>query len=187
MANGIQALQGSMPRSYSLGGNPWDFNRFLFGQQDQINQIPTVTPEVSQALNQLLQQGLGNIAGNQTTSFAPINQQARTQFQQQTIPSIMERFTSLGGQRSNALGQQLGAAGANLEENLSARQQQQGLQQIGLGITPQFENIHTPGSRGLLSSLFSPVLQGYGSPLSSQASQGQDLFQTLARLLPLLL
>ncbi len=191
MANGMQAmgnLGGQNYNSYNFGGNPWDIGSFLFGRQDKINQIPTVTPEVSQALQQLLQQGLGNVIGQQTNSFAPIEQQARTQFNQQTVPSIAERFSGLGAQGSSAFSQRLGQAGAGLEENLKARQQQQGLQQIGLGLTPQFENIHTPGSSGLISSLFGPALQGLGQPLSSQGGgQGQDLFRMLSQLLPLLL
>lgn len=192
MANGIQAMQGmggGQPyNSYQLGGNPWSLKNFFLGSQDRINQIPTVTPDAANALQQLLQQGLGNVTGQNTSSFAPLSKQARSQFEQQTLPSIAERFTGLGAQRSSAFGQQLGQAGAGLEENLAARQQQQGLQQLGLGLTPQFENIHTPGSAGLFSNLFGSALQGLGQPLSSQGgNQGQDLFQMLAKLLPLLL
>ena len=179
-------------RSTPIGGNQWNPFSFLFGSQDRINQVPTVTPEVSSALNQLLQQGLSGIE-NPQAGFNPIAQEARTQFQQQTVPSIAERFSGLGAQGSSAFGQQLGAAGAGLEQNLASQganyglQNRQGLlQQLQLASKPQFENIHTPGSSGLFANLFG--LGGLGQPLSAQGGQqGGDLLQMLAKLLPLLL
>jgi len=52
----------------------------------------------------------------------PLAQQAQARFQQQTIPSIAERFTALGAgsQGSSAFAQQLGGAGADLQRELAA-------------------------------------------------------------------
>lgn len=145
--------------STPLGANQWNPFSFLFGSQSSINQIPTVTPEVASALSQLLQQGLSGIQ-NPQAGFQPIAEQARTQFQQQTVPSIAERFSGLGAQRSSAFGQQLGAAGAGLEQNLASLGAQYGLQnrqgllqQLQLAMKPQFENAFIPGQSGFLSSL----------------------------------
>jgi hypothetical protein len=105
---------------------------------------PRLSMQQRGALNDILNQGLSGLQNNKF-DFAPIAQQARTQFNQQTIPSIAERFTAMGGGggRSGAFAQQLGQAGANLETNLAALQSQYGLQQqgnllrmLGLGLSP---------------------------------------------------
>jgi len=79
--------------------------------------------------------------------LAPIEQQARTQFAQQTVPSLAERFTSMGAgaQSSAAFARKLGQAGAGLEQSLAAmrarlmpqyamQRAQYGLQRAGLGM-----------------------------------------------------
>lgn len=114
--------------------------------------------------NQALQalQGLG---GNQF-NFQPIANQARTNFQTNTIPGLAERFTSLGqgAQRSSGFQGALGQEAGNLETGLAALQSQYGLQQQGLqqnllnmllghSLSPEFENIVTPGNEGFLNQL----------------------------------
>ena len=117
-----------------------------FGQQ-QPQKLSKYTPQQMNAQNQVLSQALSGLQGNMG-SFEPFAQRARTQFNQQTIPGIAERFTSLGAgaQRSSAFQQQLGQAGAGLEEALAALGSQHGLQQnqqlmqlLGIGLQPQFE------------------------------------------------
>jgi len=58
--------------------------------------------------------------------FGPIAERARSKFYGETVPTLAERFTSLGGagQRSSAFQRQLGSAGAKLEEGLAALQAQ---------------------------------------------------------------
>lgn len=137
-------------------GNP------LTGYGSTTEQLPRFSPEQQSALSQLLQQGLSN------ADFSNIEKQARTQFQTQTVPSIAERFAGLssGPAGSSRFRGALGAAGAGLEQNLAALRSQYGLQQLGLGLQPTFENIYTPRSEGLLG----PVLQAFGSALPSVAS-----------------
>lgn len=141
----------------------------------------------NQALKTL--QGLGS---NQF-DFAPIAQQARTQFQTQTIPGLAERFTSLGSgaQRSSAFQGALGQAGSDLEQGLAALQSQYGLHQQGLqqqllnmllssSLSPEFENVVTEGGPGILSELgptlgkllpyLAPLLGGlFGGPVGAAA------------------
>lgn len=59
-------------------------------------------------------------------------QQLMNEFQQQTIPDILERLSAGGGQRSSALGQQLGMAGTNLATNLGALGEQSAYRQAQL-------------------------------------------------------
>lgn len=128
-----------------------------FGQP--FTQLPIVTPGQagikgaagSQALKVL--QGLGGGQFN----FEPIAQQARTQFQTQTVPGLAERFTNFGGgaQRSSAFPALLGQQAAGLEEGLAGLQSQYNLKQQGLqqnllslllssALSPEFKNVENP-------------------------------------------
>lgn len=146
----------------------------LFGYPAQTQQLPRFTPEQQSALNQLLSLGSANIQ-KPYEGFAPIEQQARTQFQTQTIPSIAERFTAMGGAQkgSSAFQGVLGSAASGLESQLAAlksqyglQQRQQGLQQLGLGLTPSFENIYQPQTTGFLGGLAPALGQGLGYGLT---------------------
>jgi hypothetical protein len=160
-------------------------SNFLFGQKGKFEQLPTVTPQQKAILDQLLG-GLGGPLGSglenlqqllsgDPEAFEAFAAPARTQFEQQTVPGIAERFTGLGegAQRSSAFGQTLGQAGAGLEEALSAQRaglQSQALQQLqgllGAGMTPQFQTAQIPGQGGALQGLFSSLGQlggGLGS------------------------
>lgn len=67
----------------------------------------------------------------QGTEFGPIENLAREKFQQETIPTLAERFAGAGGLNSSALIGQLGKAGSNLESQLAALRSQYGLQRAG--------------------------------------------------------
>lgn len=140
-------------------------------------QFPTFAPNQQNLQNQGIQQALAYLKqlspGKQQPyqfDFAPIAQQAQTQFYGQTVPSLAERFTSLGGE-GTSLGSSgftgaLGAAGAGLQENLAALGSQYGLQQQQLGmqqqgqdrdyllnllrfaLLPQKETVYTPKGPG---------------------------------------
>jgi hypothetical protein len=153
-------------------------------------QLPTVTPGQAgikgAAGNQALKtlQGLGGGQFN----FEPIAQQARTQFQQQTVPGLAERFTSLGGgaQRSSAFQGALGQAGAGLEQGLAALQSQYGLKQQGLqqqllkmllstSLSPEFQNVENPEYKQfqeLLSNLGGEDVQNLISSLFEKGGEG---------------
>lgn len=145
---------------------------FLVGRPERYDQVQQYNPQQQQALQGLLQQALGRLGQRQQFSFDPIAQQARTQFGQQTVPSIAERFSGLGAgaQRSSAFGQTLGQAGAGLEGQLAAQGAQFGMQGqgmedqllqslLGLGLKPQFENIYRPSQQGFLQNAASQGLQ----------------------------
>lgn len=161
-----------------------------FAQLQRFNpqQMGVQQSALQQALSLLGGQGSG--LSNQF-NFAPIAQQARTQFQQQTVPGLAERFAGLGsgaGLSSPAFASQLGQAGAGLEGQLAALQSQYGLQQqglnqqllnqlLGFGLQPQFENIYAPQQQSFGQSI-SPYLGQLLGQLGSTAIQlgGQHLY-----------
>jgi len=153
----------------------------LFKKSPRQQNISRLTPQQlgwqSQAGN-LAMQGLQN----PYEGFEPIEQQARTQFQTSTVPSIAERFTSMGsgGQRSSAFQGALGQAGAGLESNLAALRSQYGLQNRGLSqnllgqaLQPNFDTVYQQHQPGFLESSLgglSGTLGQYG------AMQGLGMF-----------
>lgn len=188
MANGLQALSGfgGAPFGGSLGGFPQQqqqqqprrtgLGAFFLGQPERTEQLSQYSPQNQEMFNQLIGQILGQYqTGGEFDpagggGFAPIAEQARTQFEEQTVPSIAERFTAMGGGggRSSAFAQQLGQAGAGLEQGLAAQGAQFGLQQQGLlqnllGMGRQ-ESSFRPRDPGFLENLFSS-----GSQQASQS------------------
>lgn len=155
----------------------------LFGSPGGFTQAPSgYSPEQQQALNTILQQALAGLQPqNLGQGFEPIEQHARQQFQQQTIPTIAERFSALGSggsQRSSAFQQALGSAGAGLESQLAAQKAQFGQQQQGnllnllnLGLTPQRDYLYERPTSGLLGGLSGGVGMGAGSLLTLLLSQ----------------
>lgn len=151
----------------------------LFGSNSSLQQFPRFTPQQAQLQSNVLSQlpELLQRAQSNQFNFAPIAQQARTQFQTETVPSLAERFSALGtggSQRSSAFQQALGKAGAGLEENLAALQskynlaqggQQNQLLQILLALAnqPQFESAYFPSQPGFFQALGGAAAQGLGT------------------------
>lgn len=154
------------------------FSRFFTGKRAKTEQIPIFAPEHIPALNELLSLLMGQKGGQgqeqgqagmlsdffgAEKSFEPIAQQARTQFQQQTVPSIAERFSAMDGQRSSAFPQMLGQAGSQLEQGLASEgakfgQRERALQVpllqslLGLAFQPRFQTSIQPGTSGFLGN-----------------------------------
>jgi hypothetical protein len=89
----------------------------MLPQVPELNALPGYT-------NNLAQLDQGN-----KYSFAPIAEQARYNFNTQTIPSIAERFAGLGALSSSGFNRQLAQAGVDLERNLAALRSEYGLQE----------------------------------------------------------
>lgn len=143
-----------------------DLKAALFGTPAQAHQVNRFNPQQMSALQQLLGQGLQGMQ-NPYQGFQPIEDQARTNFAQQTVPSIAERFTAMGNSASSSplFASQLGQAGAGLEGNLAAMKSQYGMQNqsqlmqlLSMALQPQFENYMQPGQGGFAQ----PVLQALG-------------------------
>ena len=137
------------------------------GKEGGVQQAQTLNPQQQSILQFLLQMGQSGLQ-NPQQGFAPIAQQARDQFNQQTVPSLAERFSSMG---NNALSSpsfvsQLGQAGAGLEGNLAALQSQYGqqnqqnaMQMLALGLSPSFQNFYQASQPGFGENLLSNTLR----------------------------
>ena len=165
---------------------------FFRGRPEEVQQVPTISPQQQQLLAQVIQALMGGgLAGGQNQALQYLqdilsdNPEAiqrmeaptRRAFQEQTIPNILERFTSQGAGlgRSSAVGQQLSQAGQRLEEGLAA--QREGLKgnaaqslmsnylsQLGLGLgTKGFENILRPGQPSGIQQLLASLGPGVGA------------------------
>jgi hypothetical protein len=144
---------------------------FFFGNPGGVEQYSTVTPDQQNVLQLLQQLGIQGLQ-NPYAGFAPIAQQAVNQFNQQTVPSLAERFTSLGNGAlsSPAFASQLGQANAGLQSDLAAMQAgygqqniQQALQLLQLALRPQSENLHKPRESGLVQNLLGAAPSFYQS------------------------
>ena len=140
---------------------------FLQGRAGGLQKVPRYSGDQERAFNSLLRQGLEGIQ-NPTAGFEPYAQRARQNFQSQTVPSLLERFSAgTGGALSSpSLASQLGAAGSQLESNLATgaadyglQNRQQLMQLLQLGLSPQFDYQQTPEQAGALSSMAPQLLQ----------------------------
>jgi hypothetical protein len=164
-------------------GLPYLLDLLSPGKKGQMQQTPTMSKEQQAYLQQYLG-GLGGATQNgmQTLSDILSNKPGATeaferpyisQFYGSTVPKIAEQFTGLGAQGSSAFGQQMGAAGAGLQEQLAALRgglQQQALGLLGnfsgqaLGARP-FENTYQQGSPGMGTAMAPGIGMGMGQGL----------------------
>jgi hypothetical protein len=159
---GLGALAGGIT---GLSDKKNKIGNAAFGTPEEVQQHSNITPEQQNILQYLQQMGIQGLQ-NPYGGFAPIAQQAQNDFYQNTVPSLAERFTSMGNGSlsSPAFASQLGQAGANLQTDLAAQQSQYGQQNIGqilqmlqMALNPQFENIMRPAQSG-----FVPNFINYG-------------------------
>lgn len=104
---------------------------FLKGKKDKVKFYNPYTDEQSDFLDYILQQSQGNlpqafkylegILGDEEGAYEDFEAPAMQQFEQEIIPSILERFSGMGARSSSALNQTLGQAGKELSTNLSAQ------------------------------------------------------------------
>lgn len=136
----------------------------LLGKSGKMRRTPRFSSEQEQALNTILQRGMEN------TDINALEERARQQYEQETVPSLAERFTSLGagGQRSSAFQGALGRSGTNLQNQLAQLRAQYGMQQLGMGLTPRFETYYQSGGPTFASG----TLQGLGSGLGQLGFMG---------------
>jgi len=165
---------------------------FFKGTPQQQVMMSTNTPQQQSVLdrvNQYLSGGIGNLnlPGGQS-NFAPIAEQSQRNFQQQTVPTLAERFGSLGSGSGGALSspdlyKQLGAAGANLQGDLAALQSQYGLQErgeqannffnlLGAGLKPQFDYGITPEQSSGIRNIWNSAKGTIGNAAIGYATGG---------------
>lgn len=156
----------------------WDW---LTGKDDKIKDYSPYTDEQEQFINRILQktgplndQGmdyLRSILSNDPAAFSDFEAPYQQQFQEETIPAILERFSSLGASSSSALNNSLARAGKDLSMGLASQRANLKdsalgrLQQFNqTGLTQQKQPYVKQGSPGALSAL-SPM----AGPLAGNA------------------
>lgn len=151
------------------------------GEKGGVKQAQNFSPEVQQILQLLMQQGQNGLQ-NPYEGWGDVENNARTQFQNNTVPGLAERFTSMGNNAlsSGAFNSQLGQAGVGLESNLAALKQQYGqqnrnnaLQQLSLGIQPSFTNYYQESQPGFGENLFAGVAQAAPKFLQGKQQSNQ--------------
>lgn len=169
----------------------------FFATPSKFEKLQTQAPGQQQFSQQALsqaQQLLPNLL--QPTDSSQIMQQRQRAFETQTVPSLAERFTALGGsgQRSSAFTGALGSAGAGLQQDLATIQEQgrqsdlNRQQQLfgalsGLGMQPSFENIFRPETPGFTGRVGSGLGAGLGSYIGSGGNPLSGLMGGLSGLL----
>ena len=124
---GMSALKSA---GSSLGSG---LSKFFAGDPAREQRFQKYTSGQESILDQLLQQGMGE------TDFGGIEQLAKKRFEEETVPSLAERFTAMGGgKRSSAFQSALGRSGADLGAQLSALRPQFGMQKLMMGLQPRF-------------------------------------------------
>jgi hypothetical protein len=146
------------------------------GTPARTEQLPLLSTSQQQLQNQSIQQLLNLLQGKGgTEGFNPIEQRARNQFATQTVPSIAERFSALGGQggqRSSAFKGALGSAASGLESDLAAQRSMYGQNQL--------QNLLPFAGRSSFENIIHERQPGFGEQLGQGVSGG------LGGLLPLL-
>jgi hypothetical protein len=162
------------------------FLGFLLGSGEKTKEFQRYNPQQEQVLNMLLggaqqqlPQGfefLQNILSQSPEAMQAFERPALRQFEEQILPTIAERFTGMGigSSRSSAFGQQLGAAGAGLSENLQAQRAGLGsnalTQLLGIlssGLAPRFDRQIRPRQSGLLEQLAGNAATAAGQAIGS--------------------
>lgn len=161
---------------------------WLTGSSGEMMQTPTMTKEQQSMQNQLISSLFGpqNAGTNLLMQWLSSNPEAmaafeapyKRQFEQETVPSIAERFAGMGSFGSGSGSGQnmaMAQAGRELSENLAALRgnlQQNALQQLQgymqQGFTPAFENVYKPPSQGILQGAAGGIGQGIGTYFGSK-------------------
>ena len=131
---------------------------FFQGRPGQNKQLSNLTPQQQQMWQQIMPMIQGGI--NNSFDFNKIAEGAQNRFQQNTMPSIADRFGSMDAQRSSGYGQATANAQRDLQLDLAGQQQKFGLESqrnwadiLGLASQPQFENVYEEGRPAGIMSL----------------------------------
>lgn len=168
----------------------------LFGTDPKMEQVSRFTPQQEQAFGQfwdnpidqspLYQSGsnwLQGILSNSPEAFQQFEAPLMSQFNEQIVPAIAERFGAIAGNRGNSgLNNSLAQAARGLSTNLGGIRA--GLQQgaagqalnyaqqpynnmlSGFGVQ-SFDNVQTPGTQGFAAPLLSGIGAAMGGPIGS--------------------
>lgn len=131
---------------------------FFTGTPAYTQQFSRYNPYQLGAQEYLLGQGLKN------ADPQALQKQAEERFYKKTVPTLAERFTSMGagGQASSAFQNALGEAGVGLEGELAGLTSNIGLQQLMQGLQQQYDTSYTPRQGGFFENLLGGFTGGQG-------------------------
>ncbi len=146
----------------------------LLGSEGQSRAFSRFGPQFQGQNDEIIRNLLTRLGGQTQQGFEPIENQARQDFQQKTIPSIAERFTTLGNGAisSPAYQAQQYGAGAQFETGLQALKSQYGMQQnnqlmqLLQLLSPQ--QAYFPGQPGALEGGAKGIAESLPAYLSAQ-------------------
>jgi len=176
MGSGMRQLSGQGgidPYQQEPAADMW------WGNPERVAHIPLFTNQQLPLLQMLGQQGQQQFM-NPYSGFEDIAKQATENFNQNTIPSLAERFTSMGQNSltSPLFASQMGQAGAQMNTQLAAMKQMYGnqnrsqaLEMLGMGLAPQYQNLKMAAQPGAVSSfmqLAMPALVNAGGEFAKQ-------------------
>lgn len=146
---------------------------FLMGTPSRFEKIGRFTPGQTAGFEQMLSQGLAGMQGG-PPSFEPIRERAMKTYKQDIVPSLAERFTAMGAQRSGGFQEAQQRSGEDLASTLAAMESQFGqqnfsnlMQMLGVGLTPQSEIGYFGGQQGLLGGMAPGIGEGLGGMLKA--------------------
>ena len=126
----------------------------VFGSPQRTKQIPLYSPEQMQTRQDIRQSAQQQLQ-NTPLSFAPQREQYQKYFNETIIPTLAERFS--GNLSSSAFKGALGNTTSDfgdklaaLESNYNLGANKQALAQLKSGLTPEFQNLTTGRTGGLL-------------------------------------
>jgi hypothetical protein len=139
------------------------------GTPSRFEKIKRFAPGQEAGIEQMLSQALGGLQGmGGAPSFEPIRERAMKTYQEDIVPSLAERFSGIGAQRSSGFREALSKGGTDLASTLAGMESQFGqqrfgnlMQMLGVGLTPTEETGYFAGREGALG----PLSQAAGSYL----------------------
>ena len=149
---------------------------FFSSKPAEFKKLDVLSQPQLQAQRGLLQTGQQQLQNN-PLSFAPQRAQYEKQFNEQVIPTLAERFA--GNLSSGSFKGALGNTASDfysklggLESQYNLQANQQGLQQLMAGLSPEFQNILQPGESSTLGNILSSLAQGAGAAGSAYLGGG---------------
>lgn len=144
--------------------NGWGdtFKNFFLGTPERQYYSSPFSQNQSQGLEQLLGMGLQN-QQNPYGGWEDLRNSILSDYQQNILPNILERFTGMGGGSLSSpdFAKQVTAGNQGLmsmllahKANLGQQNRQFGLQQSQAGLRPQFESAYSPRQPGALEDIW---------------------------------
>lgn len=156
---------------------------FWKGAPGQWSQQSLYDPQQMGAIQQIIQMAMGGLQ-NPQQGFEPFAQSARQNFQENTLPSIFERFTSMGkgAQSSGAFQGMLSRGASDLESGLAQGASQYGMQNqqlmqnlLGMGLRPTYENVYQQREMSGIEALLPHIAKALGHVGAAAMTGGATL------------